>query len=68
MKKTYNNPETTILVVATQQMVCESQTGGLLGNEDDPSELDLTDVAETDATNGNLGRRTLWDEEEEEEY
>ena len=67
MKKTYQNPTTDIVIISVVQMIAASD-GGLLGNDDKPNNLDLENIAETDATEGNLSRRrTVWDDEEEEE-
>ena len=49
-------------------LVCGCRLLRLLGNDDKPNNLDLENIAETDATEGNLSRRrTVWDDEEEEE-
>ena len=68
MKKTYQNPKTDVVTVALSHIIAASQTGGLLGNGDNPNDLDLNDIAETDAVSGNLSRRNVWDDEEEEDY
>ena len=66
MKKIYQNPKTDVVTVTLSHIIAASQTGGLLG--DGPDDLDLNDIAETEATSGNLSRRTVWDDEEEEDY
>ena len=66
MKKIYQNPNTDIITISVAQMIAASD-GGLLGNGDKPNDLDLTNTGETTATSGNLSRRSVWDDEEEEE-
>ena len=70
MKKTYQHPTTDVVIVTLSQMIAASQEGGLLKEDSngDPNDLDLDDIAETDATTGNLSRRSVWDDEEDEQY
>ena len=69
MKKTYQHPTTDVVLVSLSQMIAASQQGGLLTEDNDgnPNDLDLSDIAETEATGGNLSRRSVWDDEEEDE-
>ena len=66
MKATYQKPKTEISIISGAQMIATSN-GGLLGNGDNPNELDLSTAATTEESSGNLSRRSVWDEEEEEE-
>ena len=69
MKKTYQHPTTDVVLVSLSQMIAASQEGGLLKEEDGKlNDLDLNDIADTEATSGNLSRRSVWDDEEEEQY
>ena len=70
MKKTYQHPTTDVVIVTLSQMIAASQEGGLLKEDSngDPNDLDLDDITETDATTGNLSRRSVWDDEEDEQY
>jgi len=65
MKKTYQAPETLLTTIAFQQVLT---TGS--NNYGQPEQgQDLSKVGETEATEGNLSRRrTVWDEEEEEDF
>ena len=61
MKKTYQNPKTDIVTITVAQMIANSPYG-------EPEKgFDLEDVVETPETSGNLSRRTVWDDEEDEE-
>ena len=64
MKKTYQAPETLLTTIAFQQVLTGSNNYG------QPEQgQDLSTVGETEATEGNLSRRrTVWDEEEEEDF
>ena len=66
MKATYQNPRTDIITISVAQMIAASN-GGLLGDNENPNDLDLTNAGTTDQTSGNLSRRSVWDDEEEEE-
>ena len=70
MKKTYQHPTTDVVLVSLSQMIAASKEGGLLkeDNNGDPNDLNLDDIADTEATSGNLSRRSVWDDEEEEQY
>ena len=70
MKKTYQHPTTDVVIVTLSQMIAASQEGGLLKEDKngDPNDLDLDAIAETDATTGTLSRRSVWDDEEDEQY
>ena len=57
MKKTYQNPQTDILTMSMSELMSAS-----LGNGPDPNNIDLSTAGTTDATSGNLSRRTLWDD------
>ena len=60
MKKTYQSPETLLMAIATQQMIAASE---LIKD----NQQDLSNAPETTETSGNLSRRSVWDDEEEEE-
>ena len=66
MKATYQNPKTDIITISVAQMIAASN-GGLLGNGDNPNDLDLSTAGTTEEVSGNLSRRTVWDDEEEKE-
>ena len=66
MKTIYQKPELNVILIATEQLIMGS-TGGVLGNNSEPNDLNLDEIANTGATSGNLGRRNVWDDEEEEE-
>lgn len=63
MKATYQKPETIISLISTVQMIAASPYGENFKPADEP--IDLGDLKGTDATSGNLSRRSIWDEEEE---
>lgn len=68
MKATYQKPVTDIIILSPHANMLEG-SGGLLGTNENPNDLDLGNAAETDATSGNLSRRkSVWDDEEEEEF
>ncbi|MBQ7510032.1 MAG: hypothetical protein IJT53_03910 [Prevotella sp.] len=60
MKKIYQSPETLLMTIATQQMIAASE---LIKD----NQQDLSNAPETTETSGNLSRRSVWDDEEEEE-
>ena len=60
MKKIYQSPETLLMTIATQQMIAASELS--IDNQQDRS-----NAPETTETSGNLSRRSVWDDEEEEE-
>ena len=65
MKKIYVMPLTATTTVELEQMMVGSN---LLQSKGDGSlEQDLSTSPTTDAPSGNLGRRNVWDDEEEEE-
>ena len=66
MKTIYQKPELNVILIATEQLIMGS-TGGVLGSNPEPNNLNMDEIANTDATSGNLGRRNVWDDEEEEE-
>lgn len=66
MKTTYQKPELNVILIATEQHMMTG-SGGLLGNKENPNDLDLSNISNTPETSGNLGRRNVWDDEEEEE-
>ena len=70
MKAIYQKPTTEQVLINTDlQLMQASKTGGLLGNGDDPNDLDLGNAGGTGESSGNLSRRRdLWEDEEEEEY
>ena len=66
MKKTYQQPTTSVFILDTTDMVCASGISAVSGVDD----LTLSDESteEADITTGYARRRSLWDNEEEEEY
>jgi len=60
MKKIYQSPETLLMTIATQQMIAASE---LIKD----NQQDLNEAPTTNETSGNLSRRSVWDDEEEEE-
>ncbi|MBQ7510248.1 MAG: hypothetical protein IJT53_05020 [Prevotella sp.] len=63
MKKTYQNPKTDIVTISVAQMIATSSN-----NYGQPEQgQDLNTVETTEATSGNLSRRSVWDDEDEEE-
>ena len=60
MKKTYINPETSIVLLTVQKMIAAS-TEGFNGNLDNENTIETTDMLSREK------RRSVWDEEEEEE-
>jgi hypothetical protein len=67
MKTTYLAPATDIILLSVSSHILEG-SGGLLGDGENPEDLNLDTAGETNATSGNLSRRMWEDEEEEEEY
>lgn len=68
MKATYQKPVTDIIILSSHANILTG-SGGLLGDGEEPNDLDLDNPATTDATSGNLSRRkSVWDDEEEEEF
>ena len=66
MKKIYQNPNTDIITISIAQMIAASN-GALLGDDPTSEPIDLSAAGETNATSGNLSRRSVWDDEDEEE-
>jgi len=60
MKKTYINPETSIVMLTVQKMIAAS-TEGFNGNLDNKNTIETTEMLSREK------RRSVWDEEEEEE-
>ena len=58
MKKTYINPETSIVLLTVQKMIAVS---GFNENLDDNEAIETTEMLSREK------RRSVWDEEEEEE-
>ena len=56
MKKKYQNPEAEFVGMDLEEMIAFSVTEG----------VNLDDAPETEATGGNLSRRSVWDDLEEE--
>ncbi|MBO7140763.1 MAG: hypothetical protein J6W19_09370 [Prevotella sp.] len=68
MKATYQKPATEIVVLSTGTHLMDI-SNGKLGNGETPKGFDPTQAMnETDATSGNLSRRSVWDDEEEEDF
>ena len=63
MKATYQKPETIISLISTVQMIAASPYGENFKPGEEP--FDLGDLKGTDATSGNLSRRSIWDDDEE---
>ena len=64
MKKIYQNPKTDIVTISVAQMIATSNSG-LLGTGDKPNDLDLNNAGETNEISGNLSRRSVWDDEDD---
>lgn len=66
MKATYQKPATGVFTIATTELMAGSllqqQTDGTIKQELDGSTPTTTE------TSGNLSRRSVWDEEEEEDF
>ena len=52
-----------MLNASLEQLIAASE-GGLLGTGDSPNELDLSDIASTEAVSGNLSRRSVWEDDD----
>jgi hypothetical protein len=64
MKKIYENPTTDIITISVSQMIAASN--GLLGDNPENATFDLSGtVNETTKTSGNLSRRSVWDDTED---
>ncbi len=50
MKTIYQKPETEMIILNVQQMVCASGEGGLLGSGSEPEDLDLSNAGTSGAT------------------
>ena len=68
MKAIYQKPATEIVVLSTSTHLLEgSNKNGILGDDPTQANFDLGQGTNTtDATSGNLSRRSVWDDEEEE--
>lgn len=67
MKATYQKPETLIARISTMQMIAASPYGENFKPEEEGVNLD--GLQETTDVSGNLSRRrTVWDDEEEEDF
>ena len=60
MKKTYLSPETSLLLIATTNMIAVSKPEGFNENPDDEKTISPDDMLSR--------RRNVWDDEEEEDY
>jgi len=60
MKAKYQIPEIEMLTAAPEQMIAES-----LGNGENPRSQNLYDAPTTTATEGNLSRRSIWNDEDD---
>lgn len=67
MKATYQKPETLVVMLSTDTHLLEaSNKNGIFVKDPDQTTIDLGSAMNgTDATSGNLSRRSIWDEEEE---
>ena len=64
MKATYQKPATGVFTIATTELMA----GSLLQQQTDGTiKQELDEITTTDKSSGNLSRRSVWDEEEEEE-
>jgi hypothetical protein len=63
MKKIYENPTTDIISMSVSELMAAS-----LGNGDNPNNIDLGQAGTTNATSGNLSRRSVWDDEVDDEF
>ena len=61
MKKTYQNPETDYMAMSVEQLLEAASPVENGFNLNNP-------IGETDATSGNLSRRSIWDDDADEEY
>ena len=68
MKATYQKPATEIVVLSTGAHLLEgSNKNGILGDDPTQANFDLgQETNTTGETSGNLSRRTVWDDEEDE--
>ena len=65
MKAIYQKPATEVIVLTTVTHLLEGSplSNGLLGDGETPNEFDPTEPTnETNATSGNLSRRSIWDD------
>lgn len=61
MKKTYQAPETLLEFMVLSELLVEASN-----NYGQPEQgQDLSTVGETTEVSGNLGRRTIWDDEDD---
>ena len=67
MKTRYQKPELNVILISTEQHMMAGSNGGLLGTAENPNDLDLSNIATTDATSGNMsrGNRSVWGDDEE---
>ena len=66
MKKIYENPKTNVIIISMSHMIATSN--GILGNNPEDVTFDLSGtVNETTETSGNLSRRTVWDDAEDDD-
>ena len=68
MKAIYQKPATEIVVLTTGIHLL-AISNGLLGDGETPKDFNPNEETNTtDATSGNLSRRSVWDDEEEEDF
>ena len=68
MKAIYQKPATEIVMLTTGAHLL-TVSNGLLGDGETPKGFNPNEEANTtDATSGNLSRRSVWDDEEEEDF
>lgn len=66
MKAIYQTPETFVASFATEQLMAASPYGENFKPGEEP--INLEDLKETGESSGNLSRRSVWDDEEDEEF
>ena len=68
MKAIYQKPATEIVMLSISAHLLDT-SNGLLGNGETPKGFDPNqETNTTDATSGNLSRRSIWDDDEEEDF
>ena len=69
MKATYQKPATAIVELATVTNLLDASKNGMLGDDPTKAKFNLDEsFEETGASSGNLSRRSVWDDEEEEGF
>ena len=69
MKATYQKPSTAIVEIFTVTHLLDASKNGMLGDDPTKAKFNLDEnFEETGASSGNLSRRSVWDDEEEEDF